>query len=205
MGEESGAITRLLGAARNGDVAAESRLLDLMYADLKRLARRLMRAERGNHTLQPSALVNEAYVRLMGAAAVSWENRSHFLAYAATAMRRVLVDYARAHAAEKRGGKDELVSLDDGLADGREPADDSASRHAAKAAELIALDDALTRLKVLDRQQARIVELRYFAGMSESEIAAHLDISVRSVFRGWRAARLWLRREIDGNPAADEG
>jgi len=192
-----GTATNLLAAMRGGNREAEAELLELMYGELKRLARRYLRHERPNHTLQPSALVNEAYLRLLGVQGRSWESRAHFLAHAAQAMRRILVDHARAHRAGKRGGECVWLPLDDVLSGRMEPRDEIAARITSHKEDIIAIDAALTDLAALDVRQAKIIELRYFTGLEEDEIAAVLGLSSRTVFRQLRAGRLWLLRQMD--------
>ncbi|MFO7587727.1 MAG: sigma-70 family RNA polymerase sigma factor [Gemmatimonadota bacterium] len=177
----SGEVTVLLRAARDGDRAALDRLLPLLYEDLRAVAEREMRREASGHTLQPTALVHEAYLRLTGAAE-SAADRAHFLAIAARAMRQVLVDHARRRSAAKRGGGMAPTTLTDGIGGG--PLD---------AEEILALDRAL---ETLEPRQRRVVECRFFAGMEETEIAAALDLSERTVRRDWAKARAWLYREL---------
>jgi RNA polymerase sigma factor (TIGR02999 family) len=186
LGRAPGDITLLLAELRAGNRSAESRLLPLVYDELRRVARHYMRAERRDHTLQPTALVHEAYMRLAGQRDVDWQNRAHFFAVAAQLMRRILVDHARAHKAEKRGGTEPKIELGEGLALTEE-----------KATELLAVDEALTRLAECDPRQARIVELRFFGGLSEEEAAEVLGVSARTVKRDWSVARAWLFKEIN--------
>jgi RNA polymerase sigma-70 factor (ECF subfamily) len=183
--EEPGDITRLLWQARDGDSQAEGDLAGLVYKELHRIAERLMRSERTDHTLQPTALVNEAYVRLLAGSDTDWKCRAHFFGVAAQIMRRILVDYARAHRSEKRGGKVRRVEL--------EPWDMPLNENCDY---LIAVNDALTRLAEWDPRQSRIVELRFFVGLSEEEIAEVLRVSARTVRREWRIARAWLYGEL---------
>jgi len=159
--------------------------MPVVYNELRRLAQRYMRNERPNHTLQPTALVHEAYLRLVGQRAVSWQGRAHFFGVAAQLMRRVLVDHARAQHAEKRGGNESRVELDEALAPSKE-----------KTVELLALDEALNRLAKRDPRQARIVEMRFFGGLSEEETARVLDVSTRTVKRDWTVARAWLYNQV---------
>lgn len=184
MSDATGPITQLLIQVRKGDKAAESELVPLVYAELHRLAANYMRRERPEHTLQATALVNEAYVRLMGQEK-DWQNRSHFFAVAAQVMRRVLVDYARSHRAGKRGGAFEKIAIDD-LPLASEGFSD----------QIVALDDALSRLSEWDPRQSRIVELRFFGGLTEEEVAAVMQLSTRTVKREWRLARAWLYSHI---------
>jgi len=178
-------VTRLLSAWSEGDRAALDRLLPLVEHELRRLAHRHMRRERGDHTLQTTALVNEAYLRLIGQRQVRWQNRAHFFGIAAQFMRRILIDHARKHAYAKRGGGARKISLDQApvLSDER-------------AAELVALDDALRSLAELDQRKSRVVELRYFGGLSVEETAEVVGISPDTVAREWRRAKAFLRREL---------
>jgi RNA polymerase sigma factor (TIGR02999 family) len=184
MTNDDGDVTQLLQAMTSGDPAAADRLLPLVYGELHRLAAAYMRRERQDHTLQPTALINEAYLRLAGDD-VDWQNREHFIGVAANVMRRVLVDYARAHKAEMRGGGLKRVELDEGvaIAEGRSE-------------EVLSLDEALTRLMELNSRQARVVELRYFGGLSVEQIASILGVAPRSVKRDWALARIWLFNQL---------
>jgi len=177
-------VTQLLQAWRHGDDDAPQRLMPLIYDELKRLAERAMRRERPDHTLQPTALVHEAFLRLVDAE-VDWQDRIHFMATAATVMRRVLVDHARAKARLKRGGDVKKVTLDEGLTIGSEPSE-----------VVLALDQAMTRLAEIDERKSRVVELHYFGGLTYDETAAALDISAATVDRDLRMARAWLYREM---------
>jgi RNA polymerase sigma factor (TIGR02999 family) len=181
-------VTTLLTDARRGDDAATDRLFALVYDELREMARRQLRHEREGHTLNPTALVHEAYLKLVGGAG-AFEDRSHFLAVAARAMRQVLIDHARARHAKKRSGSKVRVAFDEERVHGGH--DESM---------LIALDDALTALSDLSPRLARVVEFRYFAGLTENEIASALDLSVRTVQRDWRKARAWLSRELADSP-----
>ena len=192
----AGEVTQLLVAIRDGDASAPSRLMELLHAELAQLARRYMRRERPNHTLQATALVNEAYLRLLGKEPMAWQNRSHFLAHAARAMRQVLVDHARGHRADKRGGKQVMLSIDEEGVLSREVVGDTLAVH-DRSADVLALNDALDELARLDPRQGSIVELRFFGGLTEQEIAELLGITTRTVRRDWRTARLWLRRHIE--------
>ena len=185
MAEQSHDVTDLLLAWSNGNDAALNQLTPLVYDDLRKLARAYLRSERSGHTLQSTALVHEAYMRLIDQRHVHWRNRAHFFAISAQLIRRILVDYARAAQAEKRGGGMHKVSVDEGLgtADERE-------------LDLVALDEALRELAEFDPRQARIVELRYFAGLTIEETAEVMHISVPTVKRDWVVAKAWLRREI---------
>jgi RNA polymerase sigma factor (TIGR02999 family) len=178
-------ITRILQDWNNGDEHAKEQLLPFVYDELKRQARILMSSERSNHTLQPTALVHEAFLKLGRQTGIEWKNRSHFFGIASRLMRQILIDHARLHATAKRGNRPIHFSLDDVNVPIVERAD-----------ALIALDDALARLEKLDEQQAKVVEMRFFGGMTNSEIAESLDISERTVVRDWQAARLWLYREL---------
>lgn len=183
---EETAITQLLGQVSRGDKQAESRLLDLVYGELRRLAAQAMRRERADHTLQPSALVNEAYCKLAGAQKVPWENRRHFYSTAARIMRHILIDHAREHQAAKRGGaQNHKVELREDLL-----------RIDEDAATFLALDQALQRLALVDARQAQIVELRFFGGLGVEETAATMNLSERTVKRDWMVARAWLEAEL---------
>lgn len=174
-------ITQLLAAWRSGDRGALDRLVPRVYGELRRVADRYLRRERSDHTLQPTALVHEAYLRLVGAERPAWRDRIHFYAVAAQVMRRILVDHARAHDADKRGGGARRVSLDEGIA-----------KSAERAADLVALDDALQALAKIDPRKARIIELHYFAGLSVAETAEVLERSISTVVLEARLARAWL-------------
>ena len=184
MEQDSAQITRLLLAWRNGEAHALDDLMPLVHRELKRIARNFMRRQRPGHTLQTTALVNEAFVRLVDSDKVNWQDRSHFFAISAQLMRRVLVDAARRRRSEKRGGDRVQVTLADDVKASEDQVD------------VVAIDEALTRLAELDARQSRIVELRYFAGLTEDEIAEALDISTRTVRRDWNLARTWLYREL---------
>jgi RNA polymerase sigma factor (TIGR02999 family) len=181
----------MLQAWARGDKDAAERVFPLVYDQLRRLAARQLRRERRGHTLQPTALVHEAYVRLAGQRAAEWPDRAHFFAMAARVMRHVLVDHARRNRAAKRGGSACRVSLDEASPAGR-PLE----------LEVVALDEALEELAALDPDQARIVELRFFAGMTVEEVAAALGVSAATVQRDWRTARAWLYRRIAHGLAA---
>jgi RNA polymerase sigma factor (TIGR02999 family) len=188
------ALTDLLLAWGAGDRTALDALVPLVYAELRRQARRALRDEAAGHTLQPTALVHEAFLRLVDQRRARWESRTQFLAVAAQAMRRVLVDHARARRAAKRGAGARRVTLVD--ADVPHAPVDAAV--AADGVDVLALDVALTRLAALDPRKARLVELRYFAGLSIPEAAEALAVSPATVGREWAVARRWLRRELDG-------
>jgi len=192
MDPDNGEVTQLLRAMADGDEKAAADLLPLVYAELHRLARGYMRRERPDHTLQATALINEAYLRLAREEA-DWNSREHFIGVAANVMRRVLVDYARAHKAEQRGGGLKRVEMQDDLAISPDRLDEIAS-----------LDDTLKRLEMRNARQARIVELRYFGGLSVEEIASLLNMSPRSVKRDWALARVWLFRELQPGQVGDE-
>lgn len=183
----AGEVTRLLRGFRPGDDEAASRLMRLIYPELKRLARARLRGERAGHDLQPTALVHEAYLRLVAHECHGWESRAHFYAAAANVMRRVLIDHARSRRTRKRAGERVTLPLDGVLALSDE-----------RSAELLDLDAALSGLEQLSPRQARVVELRYFAGMSVPEVARALDVNPRSVDRDWAAARAWLRLRLGG-------
>ena len=178
-------VTQLLADWGKGDRSALDKLFPLVHSELRRIAQRQMNQERGGHTLQATALVNEAYLKLVGQQGFEWHNRAHFFAVCAQVMRHILIDHARAHARDKRGGGAIQVSLNDVAV----LADD-------QAAHLVALDEALRLLENLDPQKGRIVELRYFGGMSIEETAEVLNISPRTVRREWQRSKAWLYRMI---------
>ena len=178
-------VTRLLVDWNATDSEAAARLMPIVYDELRQLARKYLQRERPDHTLQATGLVHEAYLRLVDQGTTTWQNRAHFFGVAAQVMRRVLVDHARNRRAEKRAGGWEKLALDDAI-------DSSAER----SVDLIALDDALKDLSALDARQSQIVELRFFGGLTNEEIAEVLQISPRTVKREWRMAKAWLRREI---------
>ena len=178
-------ITQLLLAWSGGDQTAQEKLVPLVYAELHRLAKRYMGREHAAHTLQTTALVHEAYLRLINAKDMHWQNRAHFFAVSANVMRRILVDLARARQNLKRGGSAQQVSLDEAMVVAPE-----------QSAGLLALDEALERLAALNARQSQVVELRYFGGLAEEEIAAVLKVSLRTVQSDWRLARTWLYREL---------
>lgn len=187
MASSSADVTRLLQQWCQGDAGALERLLPLVYGELHRIAANQMRRERPDHTLGPTALVHELYVRLVDQQRTTWQDRAHFFGLAAHLMRRILVDHARAQHAEKRGGQVTRVSLDAVLEGGHaEPGAEEA------VADVLAIDDALGRLAAIDADQARLVELRFFAGLSIEETAHVLNRSPRTVKREWRLARAWL-------------
>ena len=180
-------VTDLLLAWGNGDRAALDELLPIIHQELRRLARLQMRGERPNHTLQTTALVNEAFLRLVELRRIGWQDRTHFLAISARLMRRILVDHARSRGYEKRGGGAAAVALDDAVVAATEPG-----------MNFVALDDALQDLARLDARKSRVVELRFFGGLSVAETADALDISPETVMRDWRFAKVWLLRQISG-------
>jgi RNA polymerase sigma factor (TIGR02999 family) len=184
-------ITTLLKAWNDGDVTALDRLTPLVYEELRRLAHRYMRHERAGHTLQTTALVNEAYVRLIDLKDRDWQDRSHFLALCARIMRRILVDAARKRASAKRGGGMQHVEHSAPLDFDQFPAVDS-----DRSAALCALDDALDSLSRLDPRRAQVIELRFFGGLSVEETAEVLQVSPQTVMRDWKLARAWLAREL---------
>jgi RNA polymerase sigma-70 factor, ECF subfamily len=184
MCADDGQVTLLLKAMKNGDRSAAEKLLPLVYQELHRLAKSYMQRERRDHTLQPTALINEAYLRLVRDS-VDWQSRQHFIGVAANVMRRLLVDHARAHNAEMRAGGLQRVELEEGLMVSSE-----------RSKEVLALHDALTTLEGVDPRQAKVVELRYFGGFSVEEIGDILDMSPRSVKRHWALARIWLLKQM---------
>jgi RNA polymerase sigma factor (TIGR02999 family) len=179
-------ITQMLVAWSKGDQDALEKLAAVVSKELHRLARRYMARERQGHTLTPTALVNEAYVRLIDASQVQWQNRAHFFAVSAQVMRRILVDYARSRQNLKRGGQARHITLDENWLAGAEPD-----------ANLVAIDEALTALAAIDPRQSQVVELRFFGGLSHEETAEVLNTSVATVRREWTMARAWLHRELN--------
>ncbi|MEP7308534.1 MAG: sigma-70 family RNA polymerase sigma factor [Acidobacteriota bacterium] len=184
--------TELLQAWTRGDKAALDKLLPLVHQELLRLARRHMKRERPGHTLQATALVNEAYLRLINVKHVQWQNRAHFFAMSARVMRRILVDAARARGYQKRGGGVEHVALDEALIVATEPTQD-----------LVALDDALQTLTAFDARKGQVVEMRFFGGLSVDETAEALHVSADTVMRDWRLAKVWLLRELSRTTTPD--
>lgn len=183
-------ITQLLLEWRNGSERALEDLMPLVYSELRRMARNYMRRQSPGHTLQTTALVNEAYMRLVDSNRVNWQDRNHFFAVSAQLMRRILVDFARKKNSQKRGGDQIMVTLDERV-----------DKAAENGLDLVGLDEALTRLSEFSPRQSRIVELRYFAGLTEEQIADTLEISSRTVRRDWNLARAWLFRELQpANP-----
>jgi RNA polymerase sigma factor (TIGR02999 family) len=187
-------ITRLLAEVHQGNAEAESRLAAVVYDELHRLAAHYMYGERRDHSLQATILVHEAFVRLVDQDDRSWQNRSHFFAAAAQIMRHILIDYARSRRAEKRGGGQPLVQFDDAVAFSSDNCE-----------EWIAVDQALNRLAERDPRLARIVELRFFAGLTEEEIGEVLAISPRTVKRDWKVAKAWLHGELSSVKTDDSG
>jgi len=182
-------FTHLLVSWRNGDKSALDAMTPVLYAELRKLARHLLAAERPDHTLQPTALVHEAYLRLVDQRSVDWKNRAHFMGMAATMMRRILINHAKAHKAAKREGYADAITLDDALGVFTNPQVD-----------LLDLDHSLDRLTKLDPQQGKVVELRYFGGLSIEETAEVMGISPATVKREWGTARLWLIQQLEGPP-----
>ncbi|MFN2501418.1 MAG: sigma-70 family RNA polymerase sigma factor [Pyrinomonadaceae bacterium] len=178
-------ITQLLAEMKSGDQAAADALFERVYAELRRLARGYLRRERPEHTLQPTALVHEAYLKLIGGDNKNWQDRRHFFNVAAQIMRNILVDHARKHQAEKRGGDDRKLSLDEAVEFYRE-----------RSINLVSLDEALTRLEKLDPEQSRIVELKFFGGLRIEEIAGLLEVSEATVNREWHKAKMWLKSQL---------
>ncbi len=192
-GNHSMNLTQLLNSAQQGNKQALDELFPLVYDELRRVAEHQLRQERDGHTLQPTALVHEAYLRLIGQHSVDWRNRAHFFSIAAEMMRRILVNYAIERHAEKRGGHATKLALDEAVnfAEQRE-------------VDLVLLDEALTRLAVIDPTQSRIVELRFFGGLTIEEVAEVLELSDSTIKREWRVAKAWLYRQISGqSPDAD--
>lgn len=183
---EPGEVTRLLESLGTGGAGTLDELMPLVYSELRAIAAGQLRGERADHTLQPSALVNEAFLRLVDQDRVQWRSRAQFFGVAAQAMRRILIDYARRRRARKRGGDPRRVPL--------------VEIPVAPDVDLLELGDSLQRLEALDARQARIVELRFFAGCTYEEIAEVLDISVSTAKRQWRLARVWLRADLDREP-----
>jgi RNA polymerase sigma-70 factor, ECF subfamily len=184
-GAEKHDVTELLVRFREGDREAEAQLIPLVYAELRRLASRCLNRERGNHTLESTALVHEAFLRLTNEKQPEWQNRAHFFGVSARLMRQILVDYARGHRTRKRGGAQERLPLDEVLA-----------FTAEKSNELVFLDEALDRLSKQDERQARIVEMKFFGCLCMEEIAQVLEFSSKTVNRDWTRARAWLHQEL---------
>jgi RNA polymerase sigma-70 factor, ECF subfamily len=194
-GEENGPLTndltqtttKVLKELESGDRSAAERLFPLVYDELRALAASYMRHERADHTLQPTALVHEAFLKLIEQTNVDWKNRAHFFAVAAQAIRRILIDHARRHNAQKRGGEFQRVTLED-----------AAPAGVGRTLDLVALDDALTRLNTMNERQARIVELRFFGGLTGEEVAHVLGLSRTTIADEWAIARAWLLKELGG-------
>jgi RNA polymerase sigma factor (TIGR02999 family) len=185
VGAAQGEVTQLLIELRRGNREAEAQLIPLVYKELRRIAGMYMRKEDPRHSLQPTALVHEAYLRLTRVEQIDWQGRSHFFAIAATLMRRILIDHVRNHGAQKRGRGWDEQSLNEAILPAPE-----------RVPEILALDEALDRLARLDQRQARVVELRFFAGMNEEETGIALGVSARTVKRDWRLAKAWLYNEL---------
>ncbi len=185
MGSETAEVTRWLRAWSGGDLAALDRLTPVVYGELRRIAGRCMQGEGAGHTLQPTALVNEAFLRLVDVAGVRWQDRAHFFAISARIMRRILVDAARARGSDKRGGGAVRLNLNESL-----------DALPARDRRLVVLDEALESLSAFDSRKAKVVELRFFGGLSVEETAEVLKISPQSVMRDWKLARAWLTREM---------
>lgn len=190
--ESSNQITQQLVAWSNGDAAALEQLIPAAYQELRRMADRYLRSEGAGHSLQPTALVHEAYLRLIDQTQVQWQNRAHFFGVAATLMRRILLDHAKAKHREKRGGAAQKLSLDE-----------VANYTHERAAELIALDDALQSLAQLDERKSRVVELRYFGGLTVEETAQVLSVSPQTVLRDWNLAKAWLYQQLSQNDSTE--
>ena len=187
-------VTVLLSALTRGEEDAAGKLIPVVYDELRRLAASYMRRERQDHTLQATALVHEAYLKLIEQRSVSWQSRAHFFGVAAQLMRRILIDHARGHLRQKRGGEHKKVSLDDALAFSEQ-----------QSAELLAVDESLERLAKLDGRQARIVELRFFGGLSVEEAAEVLGVSPKTVKRDWSVAKAWLYADLKERHGIDAG
>jgi RNA polymerase sigma-70 factor (ECF subfamily) len=194
MESSSSDVTVLLSELSRGNEEAADKLVPLVYSELKRLARSYMRRERPEHTLQATALVHEAYLKLVRQHDVNWQSRSHFFGIAAQLMRRILIDHARGHLREKRGGANQAVPLDDALVFSPEHSE-----------ELVRLDEALVRLSEFDERQGKIVELRFFGGLSVEETAEYLGISPKTVKRDWAVAKAWLHGELKQTESGTAG
>lgn len=186
---QTAAITSLLAELGKGRHEVEPRLAEVIHAELRRVAAAYMRRERKNHTLQATALVNEAWMRLAAEPDIAWQNRAHFFAVASRLMRQILVDHARRHRAGKRGGGGQQITLDDQFA-----------AKGVNQADILALNEALDRLNEFDPRACRIVEFHFFGGLSFEEMAVALDVSTRTVKRDWSMARAWLRGQLSGQP-----
>lgn len=187
-------VTQLLQAWSAGEQGAFDKLAPVVYQELHRLAQCYMAQERPGHTLQATALVNEAYLRLVDVKQVSWQNRAHFFGVSAQLMRRILVDFARSRRSLRRGGDAPAIQVDEALVVSPEPG-----------ADLVALDDALQALAAMDPRRGRVVELRFFGGLSVEETAEVLKVSAETVMHDWKLAKVWLRRELGGSAAAQAG
>jgi RNA polymerase sigma-70 factor, ECF subfamily len=185
MDADRGEVTVLLAQLAEGNQKAASKLIPLVYSEMRRLAGAYMRRERGDHTLQPTALVNEAYLKLVEQRSVDWQSRAHFFGIAAQVMRRILVDHARGHLRDKRGGGQKPVPIDEALVFAPEQSE-----------EFLKLDEALERLTKLDPRQGKIVELRFFGGLTVEQTAELLEISPKTVKRDWSMAKAWLHGEL---------
>ena len=185
-------ISHLLRQWAGGDVEARDELVPLVHLELRKRAAAYLRRERPNHTLQPTALVNEAYLRLVDAQDVAWQDRTHFLAVSARIMRHILVDHARARRYQKRGGDVSRVTFDEALVVTNEPTQD-----------FVALDDALEALAKFDERKSRVVELRFFGGLTVEETASVVKVSPETVMRDWQLAKVWLQREMRGDRSSD--
>ncbi len=186
MEPSSHEVTQLLVAWTNGDQAARDQLMSVVYQELHRLAHHYMKRESPGHTLQTSALVNEAFVKLIDQRNVSWQNRSHFFGIASQLMRRILVDHARSHARQKRGGNAQRLSLNTTAVSTKE-----------RVVDLVAIDEALTKLAELDSQKSRIVEMKFFGGLTNDEVAECLNVSSRTIEREWRKSKAWLKGALE--------
>lgn len=185
MAETDHDITQILQQWSDGDANAVERLFPFVYEELRRLARNYLAKERGDHTLQPTALVHEAYLRLIDQNRTTWQNRVHFYAVAANMMRRILVNHARDRATQKRGGDFQIVSFDE-----------TKNTTNETTLDVVKLDEALQNLEKFDARKSRVVEMRFFGGLSEKEISTILDVSEKTVRRDWQMAKMWLRREL---------
>lgn len=185
MSSDRPGVTQLLEAWSQGDETALDKVMPLVYDELHRMARRFMSRQKPGHTLQATALINEAFIKLVGQEEKHWQNRAHFFAVAAQAMRHILVDYARSQQSNKRGGNEQRIEFDEALSVSND-----------RASEIVALDDALVELARVDPRKCRVVELRYFGGLSVEETAKILDISTITVMRDWSMAKAWLYREL---------
>jgi RNA polymerase sigma factor (TIGR02999 family) len=194
MDDCPGEVTQLLAKLASGDAGVSERLIALVYAELRAMAGRCMRRERPGHTLQATVLVHEAFLRLVGEHDVQWQSRTHFFAIAAKVMRRVLIHYAREHRALKRGGAGARIDLEDALLVAEDHLED-----------VLVVDESLKKLAAIDPEQSRLVELRFFAGMTVEETAEVMGISTATVKREWSHAKAWLRREMNGRQIGARG